>query len=217
MIAEGAMATSGSRRGTSLVQVDGEAKAVELRDAIQKRRSIRRFSSEPVTLEQVKQLIDAAVMAPSSMNAQPWHFTVVAGKVRDEVVETVSKSTTYLADILQTMDAQSRLQAESFVCDLGGAPVIILVSMPHGLEEYQRLVDLLSIGGAVQNLMLEAHDMGLATCNITFSFWVRDELAERVGINGEIVSLVVLGHPGESPGDPGRDREVVDYIGFEGG
>jgi nitroreductase len=189
---------------------------MELREAVERRRSIRRFSSEPVTLKEMRTLVDSAVMAPSSLNAQPWEFTIVTGKTRDDVVETVAKSTIYLADILQTFDAESRARAESFVCDLGGAPVIIIVSTPREVEEYERLTELVAVGGAIQNLLLTAFDMGLGACNITFAFWVRDQLAQQLQISGDIVSIIVVGHPTETPDVPTRNRDVARFIGFEG-
>lgn len=46
-------------------------------DTIFARRSIRRYTSEPVTEEQIKTLLEAAMAAPSANNLRPWHFVVV--------------------------------------------------------------------------------------------------------------------------------------------
>lgn len=177
---------------------------------------MRRFTDRPVTREVMAELIGAAVLAPSSMNNQPWHFSVARGEVRDKVVETVSKSTVYLQDILQTMDAESRAVAEDFICDLGGAPIVVVVSMPQAEERFDRLNNLLAIGCAVQNLQLAAHERGLGSCHLTFAFWVRDEIAELLGIvDREIVSIVIVGYPDGETQAPGRDADVVTYFGFE--
>ena len=49
-------------------------------DIIMDRRSIRKFTPEKVTEQQVEQLLQAAVMAPSAQNRQPWHFIVCDDK-----------------------------------------------------------------------------------------------------------------------------------------
>ncbi|MGC9398372.1 MAG: nitroreductase family protein [Anaerolineae bacterium] len=46
-------------------------------DLIKKRRSIRKYTDEPITDEQIKTLLEAAMAAPSANNRQPWHFIVV--------------------------------------------------------------------------------------------------------------------------------------------
>lgn len=189
---------------------------MDLMDVIRDRRSIRRFSGKRVSREKLDRLVEAARQAPSSLNAQPWHFTVCAGSVRDKVVETVSKSTVYLQDVLNTMNGEERAIAERFIVDLGGAPVVIVVSMPAEDEIYNRLTMLLSVGCAMENLQLTATDMGLGSCNITFAFWVRDELADLLGLAGrEIVSIIVVGYPDEEPAASPREEKVATYIGFE--
>ena len=46
-------------------------------EIIRNRRSVRQFTSDPVTQEQVEKLLEAGIMAPSAMNKQPWHFAFV--------------------------------------------------------------------------------------------------------------------------------------------
>jgi len=60
-----------------------ETKAVDLINLIKRRRSIRKYTSEPVTEAEVRQLLEAAMAAPSANNSQPWHFVVV----RDEATK----------------------------------------------------------------------------------------------------------------------------------
>lgn len=164
----------------------------------------------------MRDLVEAALLAPSALNAQPWHFTIATGEKRDKAIEIISKSTVYLADVLAAFDEERRAIAEQFICDLGGAPVVVVVSTPKDDEEYTRLTTLLSVGGAIQNLQLAAYNAGLGSCNITFAFWVRDELARLMDLKDrKIVSIIVVGHPDEKPEMPPRDHEVATYLGFE--
>ena len=50
---------------------------MELMDAIKSRRSIRRYKNQPVSEHVIKELLDAAVWAPSASNVQPWGFVVI--------------------------------------------------------------------------------------------------------------------------------------------
>jgi len=50
------------------------------KEAIEQRRSIRKFKPDPVPEEHITALLDAARMAPSGCNAQPWRFKVVKDK-----------------------------------------------------------------------------------------------------------------------------------------
>jgi len=54
---------------------------MDLKEAIYTRRAVREFTAEPVPDETLRQLIDAAVQAPSAVNQQPWSFCVVRDKL----------------------------------------------------------------------------------------------------------------------------------------
>ena len=50
---------------------------MELMEAICGRRAVRSYTEEFISLETLKRLVDAAIQAPSAINAQPWHFTII--------------------------------------------------------------------------------------------------------------------------------------------
>jgi len=58
-------------------------------DAIRSRLSCRRFTDQPVSLEQIRHILDIARFAPSGSNVQPWQVHVVSGQARDTIVEAV--------------------------------------------------------------------------------------------------------------------------------
>ncbi|WP_319825711.1 nitroreductase [Thalassovita sp.] len=58
---------------------------MQLDQAMQERRSIRGYKSDPVPRELLEEIIALANRAPSSMNTQPWHFHVLTGEVLDRV------------------------------------------------------------------------------------------------------------------------------------
>lgn len=187
---------------------------MDVLDAIRSRRSIRSFADEPVSRETVQALVDAAGQAPSPHNSQPWRFHVVMGEVKPDVLAVLTRTTLYLDDYLKSLPSADAAAVQSFFSELGGAPVVIAVSLPSADDEISRINDLLATGGAVQNLQLAAREAGLGSCAVTFSFWVRDDLARVVGVSDdrEIVSLVLVGHPaGEAP-SPGRSQEIAEFV-----
>ncbi len=187
---------------------------MELREAIEQRRSVRAFKPEPVSEETITDLVRAASQAPSSHNLQPWHFHVVTEEARAEVAAILSQTTRFVEEYLATLDPEEAEVAENFFAELGGAPVIVAISAPVVDDKMDEINTYISIGGAIQNLQLAACARGLGTCNVTWSYWLRDQLAERMGIpdDREIVSLVLLGVPAESPQAQPRRDDVVTFV-----
>jgi len=187
---------------------------VELIEAIEGRRSVRCFSEQPVSEGSIRELVRLAAMAPSSHNAQPWHFHVATGDVRAKVGEILSATTKYVEEYLVTLDPIDAGLAESFFAELGRAPVAIAVSVPDAEDELENISNLISVGGAAQNFQLAAHAQGLATCVLTFTYWLRDELAEAMDIDAsrKIVSVILLGAPAERPDVPPRKESVVTFV-----
>lgn len=188
---------------------------MELYEAISTRRSVRDFDGAAVDHEVLERLIDAAGKAPSAYNAQPWRFSVATGATRDAICEITALSTVHLQEYLDVLPPSRLAAAEHFFASLGGAPVVIAVSVPCTEDELSRINAYLATGGAVENMMLAATAEGLACCNITFAFWVRDRLAKLLGVgeDREIVSLVLVGHPAETPADPGRLDDIATFLG----
>lgn len=110
-------------------------------DFIFDRRSIRQFTPEPVTEEQVEQLLQAAIMAPSAQNRQPWHFVVCDDRA--------------MLEKFQQMHPYAKM--------LEQAPMMLLVcgDTEKQAGPYFYLED---CAAATQNILLAAHALGLGGC-----------------------------------------------------
>jgi len=110
--------------------------------AIETRRSIRKYlPDKPVTKEQLKQLLTAAMLAPSARNSRPWEFIAVTN--RDKLDEIV------------------RIHPYAQMCKTATAAIIVIgVPQENGLAGYFAQ----DCGAATENILLEAADMGLGTC-----------------------------------------------------
>ncbi len=186
---------------------------MELKDAMRLRHSHRAFSSDAVPPEVLKELIDAAALAPSAMNLQPWRFHVTSGETRRQLCEIMAQTTVHLEDYISVLGEDVYNHAVEFYADLGGAPVAIVVSVPEGETELDAINQTLSAGCAIQNLMLAATEAGLGTCNVTFSFWVRDQIAELLQMEEgrQVLAIVLVGWPAAAPHAPEHRTDIAYY------
>jgi nitroreductase len=102
-------------------------------------------------------------------------------------------------------------EAVSWYSSLGGAPTLICVVTEVNQDSLEMLNRHLAIGAAVENLLLAAVDEGLGACNITYSHWVEDEIAELLGLADEeaVITVVALGHPSDVPAAAPRHHSGV--------
>lgn len=115
---------------------------MEWRQCLQARRSVRAYRSQPVAEEQVRQILRAGTLAPSGKNGQPWKFLVVQ---RDKAL--LAK----LADL--TLYRSFVARADCLVC-------VFL----DKLLSYHYLKDAQAVGACIENMLLEAADLGLGAC-----------------------------------------------------
>lgn len=157
---------------------------MNVNDAIRTRRSIRSYSTEPIPDTKVDQVLEAAMFAPSAGNAQPWQFVVVTDQ---GLREKITSEHPHAAMVKQ-------------------APVAIVVCGQLTLEKYPANW-MLDCSAATQNLMLEAHSLGLGTvwCGIWPSPTLCQAFRELLGMPADVVPLcvVALGIPLENP-EPGE-------------
>lgn len=174
---------------------------MEFWETITNRHSIRDFRPEPVERATIERLIEAARRAPSAMNEQPWRFTVLQGASRARLGSVIAQSTVHLSEYMDVLGPDRYEAAMQWYSSLGDAPVLVVVSAPRSDSEFGAMNRYLSVGAAIENLMLAACDAELGACNITFSFWVRDDIADLVALpeTDEVLSIIALGHPSEIP------------------
>ncbi len=161
---------------------------VDVFEAIKTRRSTRSYKSEDVSEEQVEKLLEAAIMAPSGGNMQPWDFVIVR--------DTEQKNALARAALGQRFVATT--------------PVVIVVcaNKPRTARRYgdrgAELYSLQDTAAATQNILLAATAMGLAGC------WVGafndDAVSNVLGLpkNVRPIAILPIGVPGESPRMPPR-------------
>ena len=161
---------------------------MEVLQAIKERRSIRQYSEEPVSAEQMKQVLEAGRWAPSRGNSQPWKFIVVSDEqIRKELAEVIPTG--------------------KFIAQ---APQGIAIVVDPKISKHPEQEG----AAAIQNILLAAHELGLGTCWISVRGTDWAETAAKVlGIPDEewLISVVSIGYPAEAPEKP---RKGLDEITF---
>jgi nitroreductase len=158
---------------------------VNLINAIYDRRSIRKYKSDPLSDDQIRNLLEAAMMAPSAMNRQPWHFVVCTDR---ELIDKIRSTHPYASSL-----------AEAPVC-------IVMCADADPIGYYQQ-----DCGAATENLLLAANEMGLGTCWMGLAPRPErmDPIGELLGLPEGIVpfNLIAVGYPDEERPIPARYTE----------
>ena len=159
------------------------------------RRSVRRYLPDPVPDEMLQQILEAGRWAPSANNQQPWAFIVVQD---EEIRQQVAQHATYY------LARHARVEE---------APLLIVLCGQVRSRKHMRG----DVGMAGMQMMLQAKALGLGTC------WIdgleRDEISKILRIPDylEIVGLITVGFPAETPPDTPRKPlfETVHYDLYE--
>ncbi|WP_319583612.1 nitroreductase [uncultured Pseudodesulfovibrio sp.] len=149
--------------------------------AIRERRSIRKFTTDPVDKQTLKTILEAGQWAPSGMNNQPWRFLVITRG--DPRVEKLAQCTKY-----------SPLVSSSAAC--------ICVFLDKETI-YSEIKDHQGAGACIQNMLLAIHTLGLG--GVWLGQIINDQSAalSSLGLSEdklELQAVVVLGHPDQKGG-----------------
>lgn len=147
---------------------------------MQNRRSIRKFRPQPVPVELIDELLEAASWAPSAGNCQPWQFIRVTDEDEIEAVKMVSPGL------------------------FGEPPAVIVMCLDEKRMKATTELHYIDIGAAMQNLLLMAHYKGLGGCPI--ASFDPEALVEILSLpkNVHPVLLVIIGYPDQNPTAPTR-------------
>ena len=168
---------------------------MELKEALLKRRSVRKFTEENVSDEQINELLHAAMSGPSACNKTPWEFYVV-------------RNTEKLSDV-----KKSSLFARF------NSPLVIVVAgntaraLPEPITDYW----IQDCSAAIENILLRATDLGLGTvwCGAYPHKRVEGNLQAALEMPAEHIPLGIIhiGYPAETPEPRDRyDHERVHFV-----
>lgn len=149
---------------------------MKVEQAIRQRRSIRQYTKDEVQDSDIQKILEAGIWAPSGLNNQPWKFKVL--KSEDEK-NGLAKFTKYGKIILD-------------------APVAICIFLDNS-STYNREKDIMAVGACIQNMLLQAYELGLASCWLGEILNKREEAEKflKVDADYELMAVISLGYSDE--------------------
>jgi len=201
-------------------------KLLTTKDAIEKRRSIRKFKPDDIDEKTIMALLDSARLAPSGCNAQPWRFKIVRDEETKKQLQALSYHQNFISQapvvLVVCADVQAYLDGRtSGVQDLGEIGVfdndICEILHKKTKQKSEMSMEVLrksvafNVAIAVEHIVLRALDFGLGTC------WMKlieeKSIRKLFGWNENIypVALLPIGYPSENP-KPRKRRSLEEII-----
>ena len=195
---------------------------MDVLSAIENRRSIRKFSTNTIDNETIRNIIKAGINAPSPKNSQPWKFVVVKESkqelitIIEEGLEEIKTNFGMLLD-----EKNFLLSAEATLNIIKEAPIIIFVintenKQEHGktrVKKYMEMANILSIGAVVENMLLASHKYGIGSLWIGDIYFTINEISRWLQTDRQIAAAIALGYPDEKPSPKVRKGldELVEW------
>ena len=188
---------------------------------IEERRSIRKFKGESVSKQHIETIVEAARLASSAKNRQPWKYIVYTGQKQNALLDVMESA------LKKEQAEHSSLPNSGFGLPdafntlriMREAPVVLIVMNPKGKSPYEsidvdqrvtEICDSLSIGASIENLLLKATDIGLGTLWIANTCFAYKDLLAFIHEPGQLIGAVAVGYADEQPKP--RPRKALEDI-----
>ena len=173
-------------------------------ELVQERRSVRRYASRPIPKEDLLKCLEAARIAPSGCNSQPWHFIVIDEPgLRKRVAERIFSGLYSMNKFAEQAPVLVAVvsEKESFLASFGG----------QVRDTSYCLVD---IGIACEHLILQAQELGIGSCWI--GWFDEKALKEEMKIarNKKLDIVIALGFPAEDKIVPKTRKALGEISSF---
>ncbi len=208
---------------------------MELREAIRKRRSIRKFKSDKIPKEDIYDIIRAATLAPSAHNKQMWCFIAISNKeVLKEMKRAIVKEIEEISNWPEVKEVEAKIKGmRVYSTFFVKAPLVFVVlvkpyhSMVDKLLKLEGLkkgkvellhshVEIQSVAAAVENLLLAATEKGYGTCWMCGPIIAEPALKKVLKIEEpwKLMALIPMGIPNQElkPKTLKKIDEVLEFI-----
>ncbi|MBL8056904.1 MAG: nitroreductase family protein [Anaerolineales bacterium] len=194
-----------------------------LLETVRTRRSIRRYTDQPVPAEALARLLEAARWAPSAHNRQPWRFAVLreAG-AKARLAERMGAR--LRADRLADGDPAEAVERDVARSHsrITTAPVVVAACLSMAeMDAYpdrrrkkaEYIMAVQSTALALQNLLLAAHAEGLGACWLCAPLFCAEAVGAALGLpaDWEPQALITLGYPADS-GKPAVRKPLAEVV-----
>jgi nitroreductase len=195
------------------------------------RRSIRKFQERDIPLSEIEDFIKIAVSAPSGCNSQCWKFIAIKDKtILEQIAEAAMQKITEIIAVLQPAPPAEYLVSKRKAVSLfTKAPVVVAVFLTdyqyydpvlesafkaqgfnnQAMMKFFACPDILSIGAAVQNLLLAIHEKGYGACWMNEPAIAGTEINKilKIPLEYQFMSIIPVGFPAYTP----REKKLKEF------
>ncbi len=188
------------------------------------RRSIRKFINKPIPQEDIADIIQSGLKAPSSKNRQPWRYIVVQGNAKKKMLKVFRQGIEREenGNALLPQSKQHISAAKHTVDIMAEAPVIVFVVNTLGKniledltpeERIFEICNIQSISASIENMLLAATEKRIGSLWICDIYFAYSELCEWLNSDGQLIAAIAFGYPNESPKERPRKKieDVVEW------
>ena len=192
--------------------------------AIYDRRSIRKFTDRPISQEDITDIIQSGIKAPSSKNRQPWKYIVVHGNAKEEMLKVFRQGIEREEkdNALLPLSKQHIAAAKYTVDIMAEAPIIVFVVNSLGKsilteltpeEHVYEICNIQSISASIQNMLLAATEKGIGSLWICDIYFAYSELCKWLDSDGQLIAAIAFGYPNEFPKERPRKKleDIVEW------
>jgi len=167
---------------------------MDVSEAIQKRRSIRKYQGRQIEEEKLDRVLEAGRLAPSARNLQEWKFVIVRDEARRKRIAEAAKGQTFVGEAPVVIAACATVTDYVMTCGQLTYPIDLAIAVDH--------------------MTLKAVEEGLGSCWI--GAFYEEEVKKVLNIPPEVrvVALLPIGYPDESP-NPRPRKEMEEIVAFE--
>lgn len=175
---------------------------METIEAIHTRQSVSKVKPDPVPREMIEKLLSAAVQAPNHYKVRPWRFIVLTGEVREKLGEIMAQA---FLDKFPDLPSDAKAKAlEKERSKPLRSPVLIAVGVDKPVKsKVIEIENVCAAAAACQNLLLAAHDLGLAAKWRTGDPARDSKVKQFLGFEPDqhLIAFLYIGYPAFEP-DP---------------
>ncbi|MFH1356802.1 MAG: nitroreductase family protein [bacterium] len=204
---------------------------MDILQAILTRRSVRGYEKRKVPKAKITKIIEAAALAPSSKNSQPWKFHVVENREMIKKIGLILENSKNTHD--EPSDPKTGKVREGYAPSVTAsgviiekAPLVIFVEntcpFSHNRAEvikskYKNAIkghdsEMLSLGACLQNICLASYALDLGTVIIADVVCEETILKKLLGIKGDLVAALPIGYPAYHPKPRKAELDCTHYI-----
>jgi nitroreductase len=187
-------------------------------EAIYQRRSIRKFINKEIPEDIMRKILNAGIESPSAKNRQPWKYIVITNRSKKAMLTIMEKGIQEEQNANKETKRKTVSSAVNTLQAMREAAITVFVvntdnrfTLETDIEEkFYEIANIQSIGASIENMLLEATELGIGSLWICDIFSAYEGLCKWLNIDKQLIAAISFGYADEVPiKRPRKDIEEV--------